>query len=71
MTLYKCDPIKNTVCRGRLGEYCMNPDFCFSTLQREYAEETADGQPVIALEINSPREVYNAVKEMLGKPGGE
>lgn len=71
MTLYKCDPGKNKDCAGRLGKYCMSEGYCFSTTRREFAEETADGQPVIALEFDSPREAYNAVKEMLGEPGGE
>lgn len=71
MTLYKCDPGKNKGCAGRLGKYCMSEGYCFSTTRREFAEETADGQPVIMLEIGAPREVYNAVKEKPGKPGGE
>lgn len=71
MTLYKCDPGKNKDCAGRLGKYCMREGYCFSTSRREFAEETADGQPVIALEIDSPSKFYNAVKEMPGKPGGE
>lgn len=75
MTVYKCDPGKNKDCAGRLGINCMSEGYCFSTLRREFAEETADGQPVIqpviALEIDSPSEFHNAVKEMPGKPGGE
>lgn len=71
MTLYKCDPWKNKDCAGHFGKYCMSEGYCFSTSRREFAEETANGQPVIALEIDSPSKFHNAVKEMPGKPGGE
>lgn len=46
MELYKCDPEKNTGCKGRFGEYCRAPGFCFLTSERECAVTDENGTAV-------------------------